>query len=544
MRRIVSWKAVRGDPSTSSGGRRTVLAMAFAFALAACSSPDERARCSTTADCGPGEYCARTSEGAVCWPDAIAPVASDVTLTCVQPTPSGACPRDGVVRVTAAVSDEAEMGAVTASLSLAPESAFPLAESGSGWTADVALAELPFDGFEANVTATVRARDGAGNEVTADAEDSVAVTRLRWTYDAGRPLTPAAIDPGGRIVVGRADSTDQALVLEPDGTESFRATLGTADVVAAPMLDWFASTDGTLYRASDNTGEIAVAQCATGAALTAPPAMVRLGSATTTFAVVGNEGSSLYVDNILNVCDQTGAGGAVTSPVVVSRDQHVFVVAGSSLRAFNVLSGGALDPLWTSPPTVGTTAAAPAIDRNGNVWTVSLLGALRRTTTSGITELIATVGANANGLIVLDDDSVVLGDDSGRLKRFLPGGTPPWTETEVLTGTPSAPIAIGGEEPVLLTGTSLGVLYAIRASDGAVLWSHDFGAGALRIGNAWDQSNRPGYGVLPTAYFPASDGRLHAVVVDERLAVTPWPKPYFDSHNSGNRGIPRDPLQW
>jgi hypothetical protein len=516
---------------------RRIVSTVAALAIVACSSPDEKTRCATTADCGAGEFCARTSEGAVCWPDAVAPVVSDVVATCVAPAQNGACPRDGVIRVTAAVTDDNEVGAVTASLSLAPETAFPLAKSGSGYVGELALADLPFAAFEADVTVSVWATDGAGNEATADAAAPVDVTRLRWTYDAGRPLSPAAITDDGTIVVARAASTDQAVAIRADGTAAaWQVTVGAQDVTAAPMVGagaiWFASTNGTLYQVAEDGTKLAK-ECATGGALSAPPA---LAGATMNRVVVGNEGGSLYVDDLANVCDQTIAGGAVKASAAVGSNGTIYAVPGSIVKAFEMYPGGALEPAWTAPPTVGAATAAHALDSTGGLWTVSGAGVVHRTAATGASTLIASAGFDANGLVILPDGSAVLGDDSGKLKRLGAAGfTPPWAETDVLTGTPSAPLALAGSEPALVTGTSLGWLYAVREADGEVAWSHQLGTSALRIGNVFQQAGD----ALPTAYFPAADGRLHAVVVDGPLdARAAWPKPYHDARNTGNAATP------
>ncbi|HYG67866.1 MAG TPA: pyrrolo-quinoline quinone, partial [Anaeromyxobacteraceae bacterium] len=314
--------------------------------------------------------------------------------------------------MTATVTDDSEVGAVVATLSLAPGTTFPLARSGAAYAAEIALADLPFDTFEGEVTAAVRATDGAGNEATAEAAAPVGVTRLRWTYEAGLPLSAPAVTDDGVIVLSRAGSSNQALAVTADGTLAWEVSIGTQVVNAAPMVGagaiWFPSTNGTLYQvALDGTKRDA--ECATGGALNAPAA---LAGSNLTFAVVGSEANSLYVANNQGACMQEPVGAGVKVSPVVGRDGTLFAVLGSVLQAFEMGSGGGLNDVWTSPPTVGTGSASLALDSDGHAWTVSSLGAVNRTS-DGSAVAIGTAAADANGLIILPDGSAVLGDDSG-----------------------------------------------------------------------------------------------------------------------------------
>ena len=67
---------------------------------------------------------------------------------------------------------------------------------------DVPLRELPFEAFSRGVVATVTARDGARNPSNAASAPAASVTRLRWTYDAGAPITSPAVMADGTAVVG------------------------------------------------------------------------------------------------------------------------------------------------------------------------------------------------------------------------------------------------------------------------------------------------------------------------------------------------------
>jgi outer membrane protein assembly factor BamB len=89
----------------------------------------------------------------------------------------------------------------------------------------------------------------------------------------------------------------------------------------------------------------------------------------------------------------------------------------------------------------------------------------------------------------------------------------------------------------LLVPTRTGTLHAL-AGDGTEIWTHSLGTGAeLRSGNIFTRSGQPAGSVVSTAYYPTSDGKLHAVIVDGQLdTAAPWPKAFHDPRNTSNAG--------
>src|SRR5574340_740393 len=197
----------------------------LSMTLAACGGGGDRATCARHADCAAGEYCAATPEGSVCWPDAVAPVVSAVKVTCAAP-----CPRDGVLHVEATVEDDRALDRVWVTLDLVPTRTVPMtARGGRTFAADLRLEEWPFHAFERPVVATVRANDGARNSsaAAASADQRPVVTRLRWTHDAGVPMTSPAVMADWTVVVGLSATSGQVLAVKPDGTKAWGATVGS-----------------------------------------------------------------------------------------------------------------------------------------------------------------------------------------------------------------------------------------------------------------------------------------------------------------------------
>ncbi|HSD19527.1 MAG TPA: pyrrolo-quinoline quinone, partial [Anaeromyxobacter sp.] len=239
-----------------------------------CGSVNDRGACSTSSDCPSGQYCARSADGNVCWADAVAPVVSSVVASC-STTP---CQRDGVLRVEAAISDDKELAGVEVALDLDDGTRkVALARAGALWVADLSLRDWPFEAFSRAVVASVVARDGARNE-TSGAAAAMEMTRLRWVYDAGVPMSAPAVMTDGTVVVGSATTTEQLLAIGATGLKAWSRTVGNAFITATPSVAetaiWAASSDGRLYPAT-HEGIPVGSGCPTGEALHGGIAQIR-----------------------------------------------------------------------------------------------------------------------------------------------------------------------------------------------------------------------------------------------------------------------------
>ncbi len=516
----------------------------LSFALAACSSVDDRPACSASTDCAAGQYCARTADGNVCWADRVAPTVSSVVVTC-DATP---CRRDGVLHVVASVSDDKEVLDVTAALDLAPTPTVRMTRSGSSWVADVPLRSFPFDAFERPVTATVTARDGARNESVPLADAPLLVTRLKWTYDATVPMTAAAVMADGTAVVGLSSNSEQLLAIREDGTKAWGLNVGgTAFVTAAPAIGeraiWVGSEDFSLYGVKlDGSGVLAGVGIDTFGGVKGSVAM--LAGATKEWAFATSSSGRVGAASTPTDAPKdalTFAGDAYTTGPVVGLDGRIYAAtatATATLQAFSF--DGGFTRNWTA--SVGVNVSAPlAVDGAGNVWTGSQDARLVQTTpgeTSGSATTVATLpGSIVDSPVILAGGDVVVGDQSGLLHRYSSTGAQLWTAEPNLGGAVLAPIVLSDGPATLLVPTKTGVLYALDGS-GNEVWHTTLGTGAeLRSGNIFTPTNQPAGRILSTAYFPASSGKLYAVIVDGKLdASAPWPKAFHDPRNTNRAG--------
>jgi len=514
---------------------RRLLALSL-LAAAACGSVDEKPKCSTSASCAAGQYCARTPDGDVCWPDAAPPSITSVTVTC-DTTP---CVRDGKLTVQVSASDAEELAAVEVSLDLEPSRWVALSKVGSAWTGQVALREWAFPAFSRGVVATARARDGARNEVT-QAAAGVDVTRLRWAVEAkvgsGAALSAPAVQVDGTIVVGNANH--ELLFLTPAGTPAEDPLpIGGGAITSVAVGDkaiWVGSDDNNV-RAADLERKSVLASV--GVSVGGP---IRGGLAvwpgTPEWAFAGGEDGQL--------------GGASTTASQVALSLPASYIAGPAITAAGKIcsatsklasvlncysfASNAIGLDWSTGVGSSVTATA-ALDSDGTVLTGSFDAKIQRTTSVGASNPVQTLGDSVlESPIVLTNRDIVVGDQSGVLHRLGSSGAPVWASPPNLGGIPLSSLAISGGSAPLLTGTRNGRVFAL-ADNGTTVWSTTLtGNPALKGTNISHPSTETP--VTSTAYFSASNGKVYAVIVDGTLdTAAPWPKAFRDRRNRSNAG--------
>jgi outer membrane protein assembly factor BamB len=460
------------------------------------------------------------------------PALSGATAACA----AAPCLRDAGLRVGATAAD-ANLVSVEASLDLDPARAFPMALSGAEWVADVDLGALPFPALARDVAVQVRAVDAAGNATVQSL--ALAVTRLRWAYDAGAPVTSPAVMADGTLVVGVSTTTHQVRAVGPDGVEIWKATIGTGFVTADPSLGpgaiLVASQDGRIYAvAPDGSAVLNGAGCNTGGSVQGTPAV---SSSIPETAFAGSGAGRIFAADAAGMCAAGPLTDAFAAPASIDGAGRVLAAtatATATLRKY-LFDGAAFTQDWSVQ--VGVNVGAPiAIDAAGAAFTGSQDAKLNLTTPAGSTATVKTLGGSiVDSPVILAGGDVVVGDQARVLHRFRPDGTQVWAGEPVLDGPVLAPLVLAGGGVALLVPTAAGTIHAL-AADGTVLWGGALTPGqALRAGNV----HTPAGAAFGTAYFGSADGKLYAVAVEGRLdEAAPWPKAHHDSRNTSNAASP------
>lgn len=521
--------------------------------LAACdpifgSPREDRQACASSAECPAGLYCALV-EPRACWPDASPPLVSGVTVACS----TSPCLRDASLTVEATVTDGEELGPVTALLDLdgGVREVAMARVGGALHRATLDLSEWPLPGVEATVTATVRAVDGARlvTERAAQAGQQPVVTRVRGAVDVGATPTAPALLADGTVVIGGADGRLHYLAPGAGATTASAAAFGLS-VVQPPTIGqgaiWVVSGNNRLYAASldgsailngagyDAGGVVAGPAAVTAAVPTAgAPEVAFVGSAGGRMAAVQAEPTSG------GLLDFVGGIGPFSAGPSMAGDATLYAVTSTStpaatLRQFTFADG--LREGFTR--VVGQLVTAPlALSDSADAWTGSADLAstvLQQTSGSGVggsaIPLPTSVGG---GAVVLANGDVAICVGS-ELRRYTAAGEPAWAAPAPLTGAGLTPLALAGPgaTATLLVPTRSGTVDAVRAADGARLWSASLTVNVeLREGTV-----RAAAGArASTAWFTSSDGRLHGLVVDGALdPAAPWPKAWHDPRNTGN----------
>ena len=523
----------------------------FLAGALACGSADEKQGCSTSNECPVGEYCARSGSERRCWPDAVAPAAAVVSAACT-PAP---CRRDGVLHVVATVTDDSEVLGASVSLDLDPSQAFPMSPSAGQWVADVPLRALPFEAFSRDVVPTVVGRDGARNASAAASGAGVNVTRLRWTYDAGAPLTAPAVMADGTVILGVSATADQVLAVNASGVKAWSQTVGgTSFVTAAPAIGghaiWVGSESGVLYAVElDGSAVMANVGVDVGGPIKGSVALKTELAKDTGFATckkADNTGWIGVASTVPTQFDVSSAPDGFASGPVIGIDEliHGSTATGTNdatLRTFALTDiPFALSAYWTA--TLGKGSLAPSgIDGSGAIVSPSdeSTPTLKRTVpgASPVTDTIGTLTAFAGvGAIVLANGDVVIGDENGRLHRFGSSG-PVWSVPPNLASAVRGSMVLSGTASPLLVATNAGKVFALR-DDGTTAWEGTLASATqLRPPNVHTPSGQPAGPVMSTAYLSSGNGRLYAVIVDGQLdGSAPWPKAFHDPRNTNHAG--------
>ncbi len=523
---------------------KRILSISWVVAALACGSVKDKQACSVSTQCPAGQYCAHAGGESRCWADAVAPVVGTVTASCAA-TP---CLRDGVLHVQATITDDAEVLDASVALDLPGGSAVPMAPSGGSWVADVPLKTFGFPSFSRDVVATVTARDGARNASAGVSAGAVGVTRLRWTYDAGAPITSPAVMSDGTAVVGVSASSGQVLAVGADGAKKWSVNVGgTAFVTAAPAIGeraiWVGSEDFSLY-AVELEGRAVMAGVGANASGAIRGSVAVLPGAAKEWGIVAS--STGFVGAASTAPGEDALVGP-TSPFsvgpIVGSDGRVFAATAAlsaTLQAYGLnTTAVVLTQEWST--NVGLNVSAPlAMDAAGNILSGTLGGTLDKTVpgvSSGVVTPIASLpGAITDSPVVLANGDIVVGDDSGVLHRYTPAGTQVWAAEPNLGAAIHGPIVLASGDAAFVVPTAIGKILA-RGSDGSDVWSTTLDPGnALRAANIYTPPGQTS-NVMSTAYLASSSGKLFAVIVDGELdASAPWPKAFHDPRNTNRAG--------
>ncbi len=511
---------------------RAISVLPFVLA-AACGSVHDRSECSASADCPVGSYCARTGDGNVCWPDAVAPAVSGVSVACDH----APCLRSGVLHVEATIADDAELLGADVSLSLGGP-AVPMARSGTLWSADVPLARYPFDAFEAEVVATVTARDGARNTASAGASP-IAVTRLAWEkeLEAGIALTPPAVMDDGTVAVAGANHKLYLLPWDGDGVASL--AVGTLQITAAPLAlgtsMWVGSEDNKVYEVKKNVGGAWESNLRCDAN---KPVRGALAATSAGRILATSEWGRVYAVSSAGCVGTSARREPLILGPVIDLDGFVYAAAGTSVRRLKL---DQFDVPDDDPAFVATTLPWPVVAplaANVSLIVPTAFGSEGRIYEVMPTALepqqLATTTAPSGGVAMLHDTTILVPEQGETLSRWPSTGSE-WHSPN-LGGVARTPLVLEDARTPFAVSTDAGNVHALRP-DGSIAWSGQFGTAALQPGNIYTPPGQPPDAVLSVAYFAGADGVLHAVIVDGALdGNAPWPKAFHDARNTNRAG--------
>ena len=505
--------------------------------LAACGSVRDRGDCAASPDCPTGQFCARTADGNVCWPDAVPPTVSGVTVSCASP-----CLRDGVLHVEASVADDREVLGAEVRLDVGGP-AVPMARAGAVWAADVPLRQFPFDHFAHGVVATVTARDGARNQASLDAAAATTVTRLRFerSLDPGFifSLGPPAVMQDGTVVT--AGTNGKVYFVPWDGSGLSSLTVGAGQISAAPLVlggsVWIGSEDNKVYELTPQAGTWTPAERADAVGAVRGS----LASTSTGTVIATSDFGVVSAIPPLGAARNSGVGNPYSLGAVIDEADGVYSVAGGTVRKMTITLGIPGD-VWLPAISLGSSVSSPLAWSNGlialsNNGTDGFVNRIPSTGTEP--EHLATTAISSGSPAIASDGSLLVPEVTKTLSRLTSTGAPAvgWQKSD-LGGAVRTPLLLTSSGAPLVVSTSKGAVVAL-SSEGIPSWKGQVAGSnvALQPGNIFTPPTEPAGAELSTAYFAGSDGVLHAVIVDGKLdGSAPWPKAFHDPRNTNRAG--------
>ena len=519
-----------------------ITSILLAAVLTACGAVHDRAACGASTDCPAGQYCARTSDGNVCWADAVPPVVSAVTVACHDPVVDGStCLRDGILQVSATITDDKEVAGAEVHLDVggAP---VPLARvQGNLWEADVELARVPFGYFEHAVVTTVVARDGARNTASLEPAGATTVTRHRFAraldtgvFSLGHP----AIMADGTVAAAGTNARVYFVPWDGGGISSV-VSVGTLQITAAPLAAgnslWVGSEDNKVYQLKTQAGTWVPTERVDAGG----PVRGSLGATSTGYVVATSDFGVVYAIPEVGVGRNSGVGNPYSLGPVIDSNDAIYSAAGGTVRKMTITLGIPGDA-W-SPATTLSSNVACALSWSDGVVVLPNNGSnafVTRVNTNGDPVQVATTAVSSDGTAVASDGSILVPEQTKTVSRWTSTGAPfPGWQKPDLGGATRTPLVVTSSAPFLVP-TAKGALHALRA-DGTVAWSGQLSAGtaSLQPGNIYTPPGQTPGQELSTAYFAGSDGVLHAIIVDGALdASAPWPKAFHDPRNTNRAG--------
>jgi hypothetical protein len=349
-----------------------------------------------------------------------------------------------------------------------------------------------------------------------------------------------AVDDAGTAIFGGTNG--KVHFIGSDGVAKRTPVVVGTGALRAPVVVgsagvWVPSDDGKVYLVPTDTAAVVETACdtGTGGAVTG----VALGS-TGTFLAASFSGA--YFTPQGSVCRNSlfFLGAVLFQPVATGATYYG--AEGNNLHALTLNTFGSPGDSWSSPASLGAPVAAPMAVGSAGAIVVAVNPAaggnsLFSVSTAGVVTPIAATNSLASDGPAINAAGEILVPETvtKTLSSWSSAGALRW-HSAALPGVPLTPMLLDGDDAIVVADGH-GNLTALDAS-GAIRWTTQLAPAATPL-HPPNLFAPPG-AAHSTGYIPASNGTLHAVILDGRLdPAAPWPKAFHDPKNTGNSATPQ-----